>query len=197
MAVGRAWDDCLIANAFGTNQTGNDAANLSAETFNTSLYQISDSFGASGSVGLTVAKMIETKRIFRHYHVDLESDPVTMVIGSKQESDLLNQVQFVSTEYNDRPVLVDGSVRRFMGFDIVVMERLPSPSSLRNVLAFAKSGLYLGMWKDTTNRVSIRNELSSEPYDLFTSTMFGATRTQPGKVLQILCADTTGADITP
>jgi hypothetical protein len=98
----------------------------------------------------------------------------------------------------DRPVLVDGKVVRFMGFDIVVMERLPlTTTNVRGCLAFVKSGLYLGMWKDTTNRVSIRNDLSSEPYDLYTSHSFGATRTQPGKVIQVLAADTSGADITP
>lgn len=197
-AVGRGWDDCLIAAAFGTAQTGTDANSLTAETFATSTFQVSDTFNSSASTGLTIAKMIEAKRIFRHYHVDIEADPLTLVIGSKQESDLLNQVQFVSTEFNDRPVLVDGQVKRFMGFDIVVSERLSSGSNnLRQCIAFCKSGMYLGMWKDTTNRVSIRNDLSSEPYDLYTSTMYGATRTQPGKVLQVLCADTTGNDTTP
>jgi hypothetical protein len=53
------------------------------------------------------------------------------------------------------------------------------------------------MWSDLTNRVSIRNDLSSEPYDLYSKATYGTTRTQPGKVVQILCADSTGADITP
>ena len=88
---------------------------------------------------------------------------------------------------------------RFLGYDIVVSERLPQTTvgSVRGNFAFVKSGLYLGMWKDITNRVSIRNDLSGEPWDLYTSVMFGSTRLQPGKVVQILCADTTGADITP
>jgi len=197
MAVGRGWDDCLIAAAFGTAQTGTDGASFTAETFSTANFQILDTFGASASTGLSVAKMIEAKRIFRHYHVDIESDPLTAVIGSKQESDLLNQTEVVSTEFSDRPVLVDGHVKRFLGFDIVVSERLNYASNLRQTIFFAKSGMYLGMWKDMTNRVSIRNDLSSEPYDLYTSVTYGATRTQPGKVLQVLCADTTGADITP
>ncbi len=196
-AVGRAWDDAIIAAFFGTAQIGQDANGLSSETFDTSKFQISDTFGSSASSGLTVAKLIEAKRILRHYHNDLQMDPPCIVIGSKQESDLLNQVQVVSTEFNDRPVLVDGNVTRFMGFDIVVSERLTVTSNLRQVPVFVKSGMYLGMWKDVTNRVSIRNELSGEPYDLYTNTSYGATRTQPGKVLQILCADTTGADITP
>jgi len=199
MAVGRDWDDALIAAATGTAQTGNDAANLSSETFNTTNFQVSATFGASAANGLTVAKLIEAKRIFRHYHNDLETDPLCAVIGSQQESDLLNQVQVVSTEFNDRPVLVDGKITRFLGYDIVVSERLPQTTVnvTRGVLLFVRSGLYLGMWKDLTNRVSIRNELSGEPWDLWTSWMRGASRLQPGKILQVLCADTTGTDITP
>lgn len=198
-AVGRGWDDTLIAAATGTAQLGQDASALTSETFSASSFQIASTFGASAACGLTVAKLIEAKRVFRHYHNDLETDQLTVVIGSQQESDLLNQVQVVSTEFNDRPVLVDGQVKRFLGYDVVVSERLPQTTvgSVRGVLAFVKSGLYLGIWKDVTNRVSIRNDLSSEPWDLYTSVMFGATRLQPGKVLQILAADTSGADITP
>ena len=200
-AVGRGWDDCVIAAAHGTAYTGNgaDASSLAAETWASfsSAYDIASTFGSTAASGLTVAKLIEAKRVLRHNHVDLDTDPVTLVIGSKQESDLLNQTQIVSTEYNDRPVLVDGKVTRFLGFDIVVSERLNTASNVRDVIAFAKSGMYLGLWKDMTNRVSIRNDLSGEPYDLYTATSYGATRTQPGKVLKILCSDTTGADITP
>jgi hypothetical protein len=198
-AVGRAWDDCIIAAAFGTAQTGTDAGGLSGETWASfsSAYVVASTFGSSSASGLSVAKLIEAKRIFRHNHVDLESESPFLVIGSKQESDLLNQVQVVSTEFNDKPVLVDGKVTRFLGFDIVVSERLTVTSNVRQVIAGVKSGMYLGMWKDQTNRVSIRNDLSGEPYDLYTSTSYGATRLEQGRIVQVLCADTTGADITP
>lgn len=197
-AVGRGWDDCIIANAFATAQTGQDAASLTPETFDTTNFRIADTFGAGAtSVGLTVAKLIEAKRIFRHYHVDIDSDPLCLVIGSSQEADLLKQVQVVSTEFNDRPVLTDGKITRFLGFDIVVSERLAVASSIRNCIAFAKSGLYLGIWRDMTNIASQRNDLSGHPYQIYTQTSFGSTRTQPGKVLQVNCADSTGADITP
>ncbi len=197
-AVGRAWDDAVFAAAFGTAQIGTDAGSLTGETFDTTQFQISDTFdGGGSSVGMTVAKLIEARRILRKHHVDLEADPATLVLGSQQEADLLKQVQVVSTEFNDKPVLVDGRITRFLGFDVVYSERLPYTSTLRKCLIFVKSGLYLGMWKDMTNRVSIRNDLSSEPYDLYTSVSFGATRLEPGRVLQVLCADTTGADTTP
>jgi len=203
MAFGRDWDDNLIATSFGTSQTGVDGAAFSAETFNTSStvanagFTVVETFGSTSNSGLTVAKLIEARRTFRHYHVDLDSDPVTLVIGSQQESDLLNQVQVVSSEFNERPVLVEGRVTRFMGFDIVVSERLTITSSARQVIAFAKSGLYLGIWRDVYNRISQRNDLSSEPWQVYSSHTFGSTRTQPGKVLQILCYDQGGADITP
>jgi len=197
-AVGRAWDDAIIAGATGTAQIGQDAAGLSTETFDTTKFQIASTFGSSAASGLTVAKMIEAKRLFRHYHNDLDMDQLTLVIGSQQESDLLNQVQVVSTDFNDRPAYIDGKVVRFLGFDIKVIERLPIVSAnTRGVLAYVKSGVYLGMWKDMSNQVSVRNDLSSIPYQLYTQVSYGVTRTQPGKVIQILCADTTGADITP
>jgi hypothetical protein len=196
-AVGRAWDDAIIAAAFGTAQVGQDAAGLSPETFSTANFQVSDTFGAASSVGMTSAKIIEAQRILQHYHNDLDMDPPTLVVGSKQVSDMLNQVEFVSREYNDKPVLVDGRVKRFLGFDIVVSERLTVSSNLRQCIAFVKSGMYLGMWKDLSNYVDIRSDLSGRPYQLLTQASYGATRTQPGKVIQILAADTTGADITP
>lgn len=198
-AVGRAWDDCLLLQATGTSNLGQDANSLTTEAFSTTNFQIASTFGSASASGLTVAKFIECKRILRHYHNDLETDTPTMVIGSQQESDLLNQVQVVSTEFNDKPVLVDGHVRRFLGFDIVVSERLPQTTvnSVRGVLVFVKSGLYLGVWKDMTNNIDIRTDLSGRPWQILTQTMYGATRTQPGKVIQILCSDTSGADINP
>jgi len=198
-AVGRAWDDCLILQATGVSQLGQDASALTTESFSTANFQIAATFGAASASGLTVEKIIECKRVLRHYHNDLEMDTPTMVIGSQQESDLLNQVQVVSTEFNDKPVLVDGHVKRFLGFDVVMSERLPQTTVnvTRGVLVFVKSGLYLGVWKDMTNNIDVRTDLSGRPWQILTQTMYGATRTQPGKVIQILCADTSGADITP
>lgn len=205
-AVGRGWDDAVIAAAFGTAQIGQDAGGLSSETWasvvSTYSTSVASTFGSTAASGLTVPKLIEAKRIFRHLHVDdaeMGGDlgGLTLIIGSKQESDLLNQVQVVSTEFNDKPVLVDGVITRFLGFNIVFSERLSVASNVRSIIATTKTGLYMGIWKDNTNRVSVRNDLSSEPYDLYTSTSYGASRLEPGRTVEILCADTTGADITP
>lgn len=198
-AVARGWDDEIIAQAFGTAQLGQDAASFTSETWASfsGAYSVAVNEGSTASSGLTVAKMLEAKRILRHNHVDPEMEPITMVIGSQQEKDLLGQTQIVSTEYNDKPVLVNGQVKQFLGFNIVMSERLTVASSVRSIIATGKSGLYLGMWADMSNAVDQRVDLSGRPWQLYTTTTYGATRLEPGRTVEILCADTTGADITP
>jgi hypothetical protein len=198
-AVGRAWDDAIVNAFFGTAYKGVDPSSFTAETWASfsSAYDVAVDFQASAATGLTVAKIIEARRILMHYENDLSMEDPTLVIGSTQVSDLLKQVQVVSTEYNDRPVMVDGKVTRFLGCNIVQSERLGVASNVRDCALYMKSGMYLGMWKDMTNRVSIRNDLSGEPWQLYTSTSYGATRLQAGKIIKIKCADTVAGPINP
>jgi Phage capsid protein len=205
-AVAREWDDRLIGAAFSTAQIGADAGSLSAEVFNTGStvtsagFQVPAAFGASASAGLLVAKMIETKRAMRKLQVPVDDEPLTWITNSQGESDLLNQVQVVSTDFTgaDRPTLLDGKVTRFMGWDIVYSERLVSTSSVRQNIAWVRSGIYLGVWKDTQNDISQRKDLSSLPYQLWTGMSSGATRLEPGRLMQVLCADSSAAaDVTP
>ncbi len=203
-AVAREWDDRLITAAFADAQIGTDEGAMSTDVFNTGStvtgagWQIPSTFGSAAASGLTVAKMIEAKRAFRKAQVDLEAETLTWVTNSQGESDLLNQVQVVSTEFSDKPVLQEGKVTRFLGFDIVYSERLTSVSSVRQNIPFVKSGLYLGIWKDTENDVDRRKDLSGLPYQIYTCMSSGATRLEPGRLLQVLCADTSAAaDVTP
>lgn len=196
-ATGRYWDDGLIAAATGSRQIGTDIGVLNTDTFVTGTFQVANNFGASATIGLTVAKIIEARRILEHYHNDLTADPPTIIIGSQQKADLLNQTEVVSTEFNERPVLVNGQIQQFLGCNIVVSERLSVTSSNRNVFMFTRSGLTLGLWKDMENYIDRRIDLSGRPWQLTTQTMFGPVRTQNGKIISILCNDTTGVDITP
>lgn len=198
-AVNRAWDDSIISAFFGTANLGQDAGGLTTETFSTTNFQVASTFGSSSATGLTVAKIIEAKRILEHYHNDLESDPACMVIGSQQHADLFNQVQIVDQlGYRGIDAMVSGGrVRSILGIDIVISERLSVTLNVRNVPVFVKSGMHLGMWKDMTNVIDYRPDLSGRPWQLLTQTSFGATRLQAGKVISILCSDTTGSDINP
>lgn len=196
-ATNRYYDDGIISATTGTRQIGTDIGNLAGSAFSTASYQIASTFGSSSASGLTVAKMIEAKRILMHYHNDLERDPPVIVIGSQQYADLLNQTTVVSTEFNERPVLVNGKISEFLGFKIAVSERLSVSSNVRTVLVFTRSGMSLGLWKDMESYVDQRIDLSGRPWQLTMRTMFGPVRTQDGKVVSILCSDSSGQDITP
>jgi hypothetical protein len=198
-AVAREWDDRIIAAAFATALLGDgNAPNaFTTETFDTTKWQVASTFGSSAASGLTVAKMIEAKRILRKAQVPQE-EAKTWITNSQGESDLLNQVQVVSTEFNDRPVLTDGVVSRFLGFDIKYSERLNSSSNLRQNMAYVKSGMYLGIWKDMQNDVRERADITGIPWQIYTLMSSGSTRLEPGRLLQVLCSDTSAAaDVTP
>jgi hypothetical protein len=198
-AVAREWDDRIIASAYATATIGSTTGiTTTTESFSTSNWQIASNFKASAATGLTAAKMIEAKRIMRKAQVPVDTEPRTWVTNSQGEADLLNQVQIVSTEFSERPILTDGKVSRFMGWDIVYSERLTSTSNVRQNIAMVKSGMYLGVWKDVENDVTRRSDLSGLPYQLATLMSSGATRLEPGRLLQVLCADTSAAaDVTP
>lgn len=207
-AANRLKDDVIINAAFGSAIIGVDLGSSSTETFSSSnlngtsnAYLVADTFGAGAtSVGMTVAKIIEGKRILRHYENDLEAMTVHLAIGSQQEADLLKQVEFVSTEYRSVPTYdQNGRVKTFMGCQLHYSERLQTSSSntLRNCIMWVEDGLYLGVWKDMTTIISQRNDLSGHPWQAYSMISLGGSRLQPGKVIQINCADTSGGDVNP
>jgi hypothetical protein len=202
-AANRYFDDLIINAANATASTGVDASNLTTETFNSTVSTsggalVSDTFGASASTGMTYPKFVEAWRVMRHQQVDLEMERPTCIIGSQQESDLKKQQEVISKEYGGSMALEDGNITRCAGFDIVVSERLNSSSSttLRNCLAWVKSGMHLGLWKDVNTRITERFDLTSHPWQLYSMISAGATRTQQFKVIQINAADTSGFDPT-
>ena len=186
MAANRQKDLTLITAALGVSVTGEQGG--STESFDTTNYSIAANFGGAPS-GLTVVKLIEARQKWRTANVDLEADPMTIVIAPKQEANLLNQVEVVSTDFNDRPVLVDGRVTRFLGFNIVVSNQLTLSSTSRYCIAFVKSGLYLGVWDDVKSDAHQRFDLEGNPWELTTTMSIGATRLEQGRILRVIASE--------
>ncbi len=186
-AAKRKMDDVIIDAFFGAAKTGKTG---STSTSFPSGQVVAVNHGASGSTGLTVAKLREARRLLRAAEVDLDMDPITVVVTSKQEDNLLAEAQVISLDFNDRPVLVDGKIKSFLGMNIVHSERLDvnaTPSRL--VPVFAKSGMHLGIWNDITSDVSQRKDLRGLPFQAYVYMTVGATRLEEEKTVQILCAE--------
>jgi len=185
-ALGRAMDDEIIASFFGTSKTGE---NGSTNTSFPAGQQVAATIGSTGATGLNIAKLREAKRVLMANEVDIDNDPLFCVISAQQHDDLLNEAQAISLDYNTRPVLVDGKITAFMGFNFIHSERLDvDGSSYRRVAAFAKSGMHLGMWKDISTMISERAD-KGYATQVYVKGTFGATRTEEKKVVEIKCAE--------
>jgi len=185
-ALGRAMDDEIISAFFGTSKTGE---NGSTNTSFPAGQQVAATGGSTGATGLNIAKLREAKRILMANEVDIDNDPLYCVITAQQHDDLLNEAQAISLDYNTRPVLVDGKITAFMGFNFIHTERLDADgSSYRRLPAFAKSGMHLGMWNDISTMVSERAD-KGYATQVYVKGTFGATRTEEKKVVEIKCAE--------
>jgi hypothetical protein len=183
-ALGRAMDQLIIDAALGTAKTGENG------TTNTSFATASQQVTVGGTpVGLTVAKLRSAKKILMANEVDVEQDPLYIAVTAKQLDDLLGTTEVTSSDYNTVKALVQGQVDTFMGFKFIHTELLGvNGSSHRRVIAWAKSGLHLGMWNDINSKIDQRADKSYST-QVYVKGTFGATRTEEKKVVEILCAE--------
>jgi hypothetical protein len=180
-ALGRAMDTDIIDAALGTSKTGENGTTSTAFA---SAQQI-----AAGAAGLTVAKLREAKKILLANEVDVENDPLYIAVTAKQLDDMLGTTQVTSADYNTVKALVQGQVDTFMGFKFVQTELLGvDGSSDRRVIAWAKSGVHCGVWNDISGKVTERAD-KSYSNQVYVKGTFGATRTEEGKVVEILCSE--------
>jgi hypothetical protein len=185
-ALGRAMDDEIITAFFATAKTGENGSDNTVFGVN---QDVVVGTGSTGATGLNISKLREAKKILMQNEVDIDNDPLFCIITAQQHDDLLNEAQAISLDYNTRPVLVDGKITAFMGFNFVHTERLPlNSSSQRRVPAFAKSGMHLGMFNDINTMISERAD-KGYATQVYVKGTFGATRTEEGKVVEIVCAE--------
>ncbi len=178
MAMNRAIDDEIIGAFFSeTTKTGKTGATTTDWT------TYGSSFNATS--GLTVEALRQTREKLRAAEVDMENDPMFIAMSAKQETDLLTETQIVSLDYNEKPVLVDGRITSFMGFNFIHSERLPvNGSSQRRCPAWVKSGMCLGIWQDIAGQISQRDD-KSYATQVYASTTIGATRVEEAKIVEI------------
>lgn len=180
MAMGRAMDDEIIAAATGTSLTGEDGTTSTA-------FPAGQTAGTTAG-GLTVAKLREAMQLLLAAEVDVDNEPLFCAIGAQQHDDLLGETQAVSLDFTNRPVLVDGRIKAFMGFNFLDSQRLALSGSNRTVVCWAKSGLHLGIWGDINVQISDRADKSYST-QVYVKETIGATRVEEKKVVAITCSE--------
>lgn len=183
--MGRKIDDLIITAFDGDAKTGESGGTTTSFTPGN---EIAVTVGAAAATGLNVEKLRAAKKILMANEVDLDNDQLVCVITAEQHDDLLGLVQVTSTDFNEKPVLVDGKVTRFLGINFVHCERLDTDGSgYRKVPLFAKSGMYFGQWEGLKTDITQRKDLKGMPWQAYVYGSFGATRLEEKKVTRILC----------
>jgi hypothetical protein len=186
-ALGRSKDIEILTAIFGTNQTGkNGTTNTSFGSANV----VGVNQGAASATNLTVAKLREGVRLLRANNVDLMKEQVYCAINATNHDTLLSEAQVISLDFNDKPVLVDGRVERFLGVNFIHTELLTTGTDDQSgtstaVPLWVKSGMYLGIWEDINTDVSQRKDLQGIPWQAYAKASFGATRLEENKCIKI------------
>jgi len=185
-ALNRAMDDEIVAAFFADARTGEDGA---TSTSFPAGQAIAADVGAGSATGMNIAKLRAAKKLLLAAEVDVENDPLYVAISAEQHDDLLNETQATSLDFNTRPVLVDGRITQFMGFNFIDSERLGvNGSAQRRCPAWAKSGMHLGIWNDVTGKITERGDKAFAT-QVYAKGTFGATRLEEKKVVEIICSE--------
>lgn len=180
----RAFDDEILGKMFGGNFVGENGT--TADAWNTA-YQVAASVGGSAS-GLNVAKLQAGIRLLMTAAAGELMEPVFGAIGAYEHDLLLKEMQIANRDYGNSAVLVDGKVKRFMGVDFTLTERLNVTGGNREVPIWVKSGVHFGVWNDLHAEVTQRAD-KSYATQVYLCATFGATRTQDGKIIKLICDD--------
>jgi hypothetical protein len=186
-ALNRKYDDTVIAAftaAVATGKNGTSTAAFQSTASTSGGMRVDVDFGGNNT-GLTIAKLIEARRVLLSRQNDPGDEPWYILVNAAGLADLLNTTQVTSADFNTVKALVKGEVNTFLGFEFVHSERiLTTASDTETVMEFpfwTKSGMLAAMGKDITTEVARRADKRFSWY-AYAMAGFGAIRMQEGKV---------------
>lgn len=166
-SIGRGIDQVILDGMFGAayeGKRGEKSVSLpAAQTIAT------DVETGGTHVGMTVFKLRKARQKLAEASIDLQRNQPYCAITARQHDDLLAFTQTTSADFNqlDRPVLREGRLVRFMGFDLVEMQNLQTKSgdaTVRLNPCWVKSGVCLGIWSDVRPRMWNDTHRNMTPY---------------------------------
>lgn len=193
-AANRRKDRHIISAFFADAQTGVTAA--TTESFGTTVttsggQNVAVSTGGTTS-NMNVAKLKAGKKRLMEANVDIDAEEIYCAVTADEHDSLLNEIQVISMDFNDRPVLVDGRVTRFLGVNFKHTELLTTGTddaagTSTAVPMWVKRGMYLGTWQTAVTDISQRKDLQGLPWQAYVMMTAGATRLEKERVIRIWC----------
>lgn len=140
---------------------------------------------AHGGTGMTKAKLIQAKKLFRAAEADEHNDEELFItFDSKTLEDILSDTTLTSADYMAVKMLQSGDISgKWMGFNWIPYEKIYNDGTTYYNLAWAKSGIQFGtgfVEGDASRRNDKKNTLQ-----VSMACSHGALRTQAEKVVEI------------
>ena len=137
---------------------------------------------------MTLAKLVTCLERFNLNDVDQDENK-NMVVGSKQVSDMLKLTEVNSADFNTVRALVDGKVVSYLGFQMILSNRLATNgSSERQCFAWVKPAILFSIAKDITVDIGPRRDLNGLT-QVQTKGTWGATRMEEKGVVEVDCTE--------
>ncbi|WP_433886946.1 phage capsid protein [Pseudomonas vranovensis] len=139
-----------------------------------------------GGTGLTKAKIIQARKMFRKNEADNHNGEELFITYSAQAAaDILADPTLTSADYLAGKFLQEGDVEgKWMGFNWIPSERTPYDGATRRLYAWTKSGVILGKGADITTKMG---EDPGKGFNvrIYAKQSIGAVRVEEEKVVEI------------
>lgn len=178
-SLNRAKDDVIIS-SFGGNSR--------ATTGNIILPAVQKI--AVGGTGLTKAKIIQARKLFRRNEADNHNgEELYITYTADSAAAILADPTLTSQDYMAGKFLQDGDIEgKWMGFNWIPSERTPYDGATRRLYAWAKSGVTLGKGSDITTEVG-KDPGKGFNVRIYAKMSIGAVRVEEEKVVEISVAE--------
>lgn len=178
LALNRAIDSVITDAALGTAWTGKNGT--------VPVTLPASQIIAPAASGLTIDKLIEARERLDASEND-PSDVRSIVVTSKQITDMLRTTEVTNADYNTVKALVAGQIDTFMGFRFVRYEGVPLVGGNRRAFAMVKSAVKLGIARDI--HTSADWIPAKRAWLLYAGIALGATRMEEKKLVAIDCQE--------
>lgn len=174
-SLNRAKDDVIISSLGGLSRstTGNVILPATQKI-------------AVGGTGLTKAKIIQARKLFRRNEADNHNgEELFISYTAGAAADILADATLTSADYLAGKFLQEGDVEgKWMGFTWIPSERTPYDGATRQLYAWAKSGVTLGKGQDITTKVG---EDPGKGFNvrIYAKMSIGSVRVEEEKVVEI------------
>jgi len=180
-AMGRQVDDIIIAAATATSTVGavTGGGDTTTEAFGAG-------FVVTAAGGLTNLVLADVWKRFATAELDMDREQMYFVISPREAEELFTTfgTTYTSQDFVNQKPLPTGALPPHLGFNFIVSNRLVRTAGVTRCIAYAKSGIHLGLWNDIEVKADQRVDKGFN-WQLYVRMSAGATRLEQGRVIAV------------